>query len=109
MHKRIHLGIMEELTASCGVVDADPYVKENDEHRYNNLALPMNFSWDVSSAIAEMLTKVFKAKTAIEWEKEISGSGIPCVRIESYHDWMAMEDTRKAKLSVRVNGCEAGK
>ena len=103
-----HLGIMEELQASCGVVDADPYVKENDEHRYNNLALPMNFSWNVSSAIAEMLTKVFKAKTAIEWEKEISGSGIPCVRIESYQDWMAMEDTRKAKLSVRVNGCEAG-
>ena len=104
-----HLGIWEELQANCGLIDADPYVKENDEHRYNNLALPMNFSWNVSSAIAEMLSKVFKKKTAIEWEKEISSNGVACVRIESYQEWMSNEDTRKAKLSVKVDGCEFGK
>ena len=103
-----HLGIWEELKSKSGVVDADPYVKENDEHRFSNLALPMNFSWQVSSAIAEMLSEVFKKKTAIEWEREISGAGIPCVRIESYQEWMALEDTRKAKLSVRVDGCDTG-
>ena len=104
-----HLGIWDELQSKSGVVDADPYNKENDQHRFNNLALPMNFSWQVSSAIAEMLSQVFKKKTAIEWEKEISAAGIPCVRIESYQDWMALEDTRKAKLSVRVDGCDTGK
>ena len=103
-----HLEIWEDLQSECGVVDMDPYVKENDEYRFNNLALPMNFSWTVSSSIAEMLSRVFKKKTAIEWEREISSRGIPCVRIESYHDWMSMEDTRKAKLSVRVDGCESG-
>ena len=56
-----------------------------------------------------MLSQVFKKKTAIEWEREISAAGIPCVRIESYQDWMALEDTRKAKLSVRVDGCDTGK
>jgi crotonobetainyl-CoA:carnitine CoA-transferase CaiB-like acyl-CoA transferase len=104
-----HLGIWEDLQAKCGVVDADPYVKENDKHRHNNLALPMNFGWNVSSAIAEMLSNVFKAKTAIEWEREMSSSGVACVRIESFKDWMSMEDTRKAKLSVRVEGCDSGK
>ena len=52
--------------------------------------------------------EVFKKKTAIEWEREISSAGIPCVRIESYQDRMALEDTRKAKLSVKVDGCETG-
>ena len=70
-----HLGIWDELSAK-GIVDADPYVKENDELRYKNLGLPMNFSWQVSSAIAESLCKIFKLKTAIEWEKELSSKGV---------------------------------
>ena len=69
------LGIWDELSAK-GIVDADPYVKENDELRYKNLGLPMNFSWQVSSAIAESLCKIFKLKTAIEWEKELSSKGV---------------------------------
>ena len=40
------LGIWEDLKAK-GIVDADPYVKENDQHRLCNLGLPMNFSWQV--------------------------------------------------------------
>ena len=69
------LGIWDELSAK-GIVDADPYVKENDELRFKNLGLPMNFSWQVSSAIAESLCKIFKLKTAIEWEKELSSKGV---------------------------------
>ena len=65
------LGIWAELEAK-GIVDADPFVLENDKHRYNNLGLPINFSWQVSSMIAESLDKIFKEKTAIEWEKELS-------------------------------------
>ena len=104
-----HLGIWEELKADCGLVDADPYVKENDEFRFNNLALPMNLSWNVSSTIADHLANVFKKKTAEEWERDLSSSGVVGVRIETYKDWMALEDTRNAKLSVRVDGCEDGR
>ena len=68
------LGIWAELEAK-GIVDADPFVLENDKHRYNNLGLPINFSWQVSSMIAESLDKIFKEKTAIEWEKELGLKG----------------------------------
>ena len=68
------LGIWEDLAAK-GIVDADPFVVDNDKHRYNNLGLPMNFSWQVSSLIADSLDKIFKQKTAIEWEKELSSKG----------------------------------
>ena len=68
------LGIWGELEAK-GIVDADPFVLENDTHRYNNLGLPINFSWQVSSMIAESLDKIFKEKTAIEWEKELGLKG----------------------------------
>ena len=44
----------------------------------------MNFSWQVSSAIAESLCNIFKNKTAIEWEKELSSKGVVGVRVQSF-------------------------
>jgi hypothetical protein len=48
----------------------------------------MGFSWQVSSAIAESLCKIFKEKTAIEWEKYLSSRGVVAVRIQSFQEWM---------------------
>ena len=48
----------------------------------------MGFSWQVSSAIAESLCKIFKEKTAIEWEKYLSSRGVVAVRIQSFQQWM---------------------
>ena len=79
------LGIWEDLAAK-GIVDADPFVIDNDKHRYNNLGLPMNFSWQVSSLIADSLDKIFKQKTAIEWEKELSSKGTHQVVIQDSRD-----------------------
>jgi len=81
------LGIWEDLKTK-GIVDADPFVSENDEFKIKNLGLPMGFSWQVSSAIAESLCKIFKEKTAIEWEKYLSTRGVVAVRIQSFQEWM---------------------
>ena len=88
------LGIWPELNAQ-GIIDLDPYVQENDEKRYQNLGLPMNFSWQVSFAIAESLSKIFKTKTAIEWEKELSSKGVVCVKILSFKEWMNDDDAKR--------------
>ena len=97
------LGIWNDLEAK-GIVDIDPYVQENDEQRFQNLGLPMNFSWQVSYAIAESLSSIFKTKTAIEWEKELSSKGVVCVRIQSFKEWMDDEDAKRAKISDVVEG-----
>ena len=64
----------------------------------------MNFSWQVSSAIAESLCKIFKEKTAIEWEKYLSSRGVVGVRVQSFKEWMADEDAKRAKISAAVEG-----
>jgi len=97
------LGIWDELNAK-GIVDADPFVSENDEFNTKNLGLPMGFSWQVSSAIAESLCKIFKEKTAIEWEKYLSTRGVVGVRVQSFKEWMADEDAKRAKISAAVEG-----
>ena len=66
----------------------------------------MNFSWQVSSAIAESLSQIFKKKTAIEWEKELSSKGVVAVRVQSFKEWMADEDAQRAKISAEVKGLE---
>ena len=97
------LGIWEGLKAK-GIVDVDPYVEENDAQRFQNLGLPMNFSWQVSYAIAESLSQIFKTKTAIEWEKELSSKGVVCVRVQSFKEWMDDEDAKRAKISDLCEG-----
>ena len=97
------LGIWEGLKAK-GIVDVDPYVEENDAKRFQNLGLPMNFSWQVSYAIAESLSQIFKTKTAIEWEKELSSKGVVCVRVQSFKEWMNDEDAKRAKISDLCEG-----
>ena len=87
------LGIWEDLAAK-GIVDADPFVVDNDKHRYNNLGLPMNFSWQVSSLIADSLDKIFKQKTAIEWEKELSSKGTHHVVIQESRGIFLRVDAR---------------
>ena len=64
----------------------------------------MNFSWQVSSAIADSLCKIFKEKTAIEWEKYLSSRGVVGVRVQSFKEWMADEDAKRAKISAAVEG-----
>ena len=97
------LGIWNDLEAK-GIVDVDPYVQENDEQRFKNLGLPMNFSWQVSYAIAESLSSIFKTKAAIDWEKELSSKGVVCVRVQSFKEWMEDEDAKRAKISDQVEG-----
>ena len=97
------LGIWDELRAK-GIVDADPFVKENDQYRTRNLGLPMNFSWEVSFAIAESLGQIFREKTAIEWEKELSSKGVVGVRVQSFKEWMDDGDAKRAKISDAVQG-----
>ena len=97
------LSIWEDLKAK-GIVDADPFVKENDKFRLHNLGLPMNFSWQVSFAIAESLSQIFKEKTAMEWERELSSKGVVGVKVLSFKEWMADEDAKRAKISAAVEG-----
>ena len=39
-----HIGIWDRLQ-ELGIVDKSAYDARNDEFRFNNLALPLNFSW----------------------------------------------------------------
>jgi len=66
--------------------------------------LPINFSRQVSSMIAESLDKIFKEKTAIEWEKELGLKGIAGVRVQSFQEWMDDAEAKKSRISDSVSG-----
>lgn len=97
------LGVWPEME-KMGIVDATAYDAKNDTERYNNLALPLNFSWQTGCAVAEKLEVVFKEKTAKEWEALFLDNNIACADVLSFQQWFEDDETRKAKIVTLVEG-----
>ena len=87
-----------------GIVDLSAYDAANSSERFNNLALPLNFSWQSGCAIADEFEKIFKQKTAKEWERECCEAKMACADVISFKEWFADDETRKAKIVADVEG-----
>jgi len=98
-----HLGVWPKLQ-EMGIVDLSAYDAANNSERFNNLALPLNFSWQSGCAIADEFEKIFKQKTAKEWERECCEAKMACADVISFKEWFADDETRRAKIVADVEG-----
>jgi len=97
------VGVWPELE-KMGIVDVTAYDAKNAAEQYNNLALPLNFSWQIGCAVAEKLEVIFKEKTAKEWEALFLDNKIACADVLSFQQWFEDDDVRKAKIVTLVEG-----
>jgi len=97
------LGIWPKMQ-QMGIVDVTAYDAKNLGEQYNNLALPLQFSWQMGSALAAELELIFKTKTAKEWEALFCENKIACADVLSFQQWFEDEETRKAKIVTQVEG-----
>jgi len=97
------LGIWDEMLAA-GMVDESPYDPANVDAMGRNAADSMALNFTLSSKLAGLLEEAFAKKTADEWERDLCTSGVPCVKVMTWDEWMSDPDARTARLFADVRG-----
>jgi crotonobetainyl-CoA:carnitine CoA-transferase CaiB-like acyl-CoA transferase len=88
----------------AGLVDVSPFDPSNIDAMGKNAADSMALNFTLSSKLAGLLEEAFAKKTADEWEEELSGAGIPCVKIMTWEEWKNDSKARTARIWADVKG-----
>ncbi len=98
-----HMGIWDELIAA-GMVDVSAYDPANHWAKGDNAADALSLKPSWNTKLAKLLEKAYSKKTAEQWEVELCGAGLPCVKILSWEEWKNDSKALEAGIFAKVGG-----